>query len=219
MSELTSLVYTSSLYTDIPMKCKLCKSEVNKLVKSHIAPKAFFKNMPDQGRFKSRGLYGDRGRVMPSGIYDRSIPCQVHEHDIFEPLDDYAAKILKHKTGVSRLEMSVDGSMGVYIFADVDKKLMMNFIACFLWRASVSGHKELDAFKLRGLVRKKIERYLQRNLAVDFLDATVSCYSHDIHNAFRMPFYAKSNSVQARHIQLPKIHIVVAGSIKKSAWW
>jgi len=63
MSELTSLVYTSSPYTDIPMKCKLCKSEVNKLVKSHIAPKVFFKNMPDQGCFKSRGLYGDRGRV------------------------------------------------------------------------------------------------------------------------------------------------------------
>ncbi len=113
------------------MKCKLTGIE-GKAVKAHIIPKSFYsidpkEKKPMQILTNSPGQRSERSQI---GAYDKTIVTEEGER-IFDPLDNYAAKLLLK----NREDFLPIGSPPVCLLKkEYDYKLLKQFILSVLWR-------------------------------------------------------------------------------------
>lgn len=119
------------------MICKGCNQD-KKLVRTHIIPESFFRELrAEEGTLKlvtnTKGEYTKRA---PIGIYDKEILCKECE-DLFQEVDDYAAKILLNSD--NHEELFNEGRLAGYRIKDIDYNLLKRFVISLLWRASISN--------------------------------------------------------------------------------
>lgn len=119
------------------MICKGCKQD-KKLVKSHIIPASFFRDlMAGEDHLKlisaaNKGM-AKRSRL---GIYDQNILCRDCE-DKFQRPDAYAAETLISRNGQDPI---TDGKyVAGYRLMGVDCDLLKRFFVGVLWRESISS--------------------------------------------------------------------------------
>jgi hypothetical protein len=123
--------------------CKGCSTH-RKLIKAHVIPAAFFKDLNEKNPEPLR-MYTDTKGVYPKrtpiGIYDPQILCEECER-IFQDLDCYASNVLVNRIETKEL---LDGGKSVgFLLMNVDVSKLEKFMASVLWRASVSS---LDFFR------------------------------------------------------------------------
>jgi len=134
--------------------CRLCLQE-RKLVKAHIIPAAFFRDLriqDDELLVLGSGPDGAAKRA-PLGVYDRTILCRECE-ETFSDLDDYGITILLRNFGRVFAPISDKGETIAYQTNSVDQELLLRFVISVIWRASVSTqpffkHVRLGPFENR----------------------------------------------------------------------
>lgn len=142
-------------------KCKFCGNTSEKLVDSHIIPKAFFiytKRISDRIGWSGNMLMitntngqQPRRRLM-IGWYDQNLVCKDCEEK-FKEYDNYAIRLLLKQEKYQKLLILNGQTMGWLIESFDYKKLKLFFIS-LLWRA---GASDLPQFK-----RINIRKHLQR---------------------------------------------------------
>jgi hypothetical protein len=121
------------------MICKGCGHD-KKLVKSHIIPAAFFRDLKDGEdhlKLVSGGQIGVAKRSR-TGIYDKSILCNDCE-DKFQVLDSYAATTLIERRSLEPVTNGIHTAG--YTVNGVDCDLLKRFFVGVLWRASISTNE------------------------------------------------------------------------------
>lgn len=202
------------------MKCLLCERDETKLAKAHIFPIGFFNKIETKGKVRSFNSSGEKGRRLKKAIYDKNIVCQNCEHDILEPLDDYAIKVLRDKQGLFDQVSHPDAKDTKFlVFKDVDKRKLRHFFASVLWRVSVSKQLELKTTSLGSFYEEKIREDLYNEGNIDYLDIFTFFLTDPMHNAFFMPYRNKikpmdtaidSQTVNGWVLQFPNISITLS---------
>lgn len=129
--------------------CSLCNTE-QRLVKAHIIPESFYKELYDSGHkfneIKDQNL--DRLTRRSSGLYDTEILCQKCDNELSRKYDDYGAKVF---WGYHNLKLEIrdyfdsnDPRVRWRVVKNVDVVRLKIFLLSILWRASLS---KLDFFK------------------------------------------------------------------------
>jgi len=134
------------------MICKGCNQE-RKLVKAHIIPESFFRDLRAEEKTlklisNTKGVHTKRA---PVGVYDKEILCKECE-DLFQEVDDYAAKILINDE--SHEELKEHGKVVGYRIKDVNYEMLKRFVISILWRASISNHFFYSKVNLGPLEKK-----------------------------------------------------------------
>lgn len=118
------------------MNCKFCKEE-KKLVKAHIVPEAFFREL--WSGEKSPVLVDDSPNTYPKkspiGVYDKNLVCNDCE-TLFSDWDGYGQLFILDIDSRERLEKN--GSVIADIVKDFDYDKLKLFFISILWRASAS---------------------------------------------------------------------------------
>lgn len=124
--------------------CQLCFQN-KKLVRSHIIPKSFYKNVyPNaDGVLVSQN---DHSKRLPIGIYDQ-ILCQECE-DKFSIWDDYGNNFFNEVIICNHNPIQVNGTVIGDRIAEVDYDKLKLFILSILWRAEVSNNSFFDQISL-----------------------------------------------------------------------
>ena len=141
-------------------KCKFCNKE-NKLVESHIIPKAFFKyikksNEPLKILTNVRGEFTKRSE---KGVYDEFICLDCEKR--FEKYDDYAAKILIHGRH-KFIPLYEKGRIIAFQLEKYNYELLKLFFISVLWKASVSTHSFYSRVSI-GPYEKCAKSMIERN--------------------------------------------------------
>lgn len=119
------------------MVCKGCNQD-KKLVKSHIIPASFFRDlMAGEDHLKLISAASD-GLVKRSrlGVYDKNILCADCENKFQKP-DSYAAEVLIARDG--QVPITNGRQVAGYKLTGIDCDLLKRFFVGVLWRASVSS--------------------------------------------------------------------------------
>jgi len=171
------------------MKCLLCTNDKENMAKAHIFPIGFFNKIETKGRVETYRTSGEKGRRLRKAIYDQEIVCQECEHDILEPLDDYAIKVLRDRQGVLD-QVSHPGVQDtkLYVFDNIDKLRLRKFFASLLWRVSVSKQLELRSLSVGSTYEQRIRDDLYNDGEVDYLDVFLFFLTDPLHNTFFMPY-------------------------------
>jgi hypothetical protein len=126
--------------------CKLCGTRA-KLVKSHIIPKAFFRDIALAGKTLSAHslVPGVPPRRIPTGVYGQII-CEACEQRLAH-FDAYGIQFLRRD--VSAFEV-VGGNreLGLLRTGDVDYALLKIFLLSVLWRAHASQDEVFERVDL-----------------------------------------------------------------------
>lgn len=135
--------------------CLYCGQE-RTLVKAHIIPEAFFRDI----RGEASTLYfimnepGTHPKRAPIGVYDKQILCGECEKS-FQNVDDYAADLLIRERDSAFERKSLTGGT-IYVAEQFDYHRLKLFIVSVLWRASVSTQQYFSRVDLgRRLARAK----------------------------------------------------------------
>jgi hypothetical protein len=116
--------------------CKMCGID-KKLIKAHIIPKAFFKEIANpKDDFPKIYSNDDYPRKAPIGIYDENILCEDCEKK-FKEIDDYAVDFFIEEN----YEKKYYKKKYPYVFniaISANNKLLKLFAISLLWRGSVS---------------------------------------------------------------------------------
>jgi len=190
------------------------------MAKAHIFPIGFFNKIETKGQVATYRTSGEKGRRLQKAIYDEKILCQDCEHDILEPLDDYAIKVLRDKHGVFET-ISHPGAKDtkLLVFNNIDKTKLRNFFASILWRVSVSKQLEVRSLSVGSFYEQEIRDDLYNGGDVDYIDVFVFFLTDPMHNAFFMPYRKKikpmdtardSQSVNGWVLQFPNISITLS---------
>lgn len=117
------------------MICRGCSGD-KKLVKSHIIPESFFRDLREGADYlKLISPLGEHSKRSPIGVYDKEILCRDCE-DRFQSLDSYAAKTLLDR---ERQKPIIDGGkVAAYRLSDIDCDQLKLFFVSLVWRASIS---------------------------------------------------------------------------------
>lgn len=200
------------------MKCIFCTNDKPRLAKTHIFPIGFFNKIETKGQVSTYRTTGEKGRRLQKAIYDDQIICQDCEHTFFEPLDDYAIKVLRDKQGVIKI-ITIEKDNRLYIFDNIDKKRLRHFFASILWRASISRQLEVRSLSIGQAYENRIRDDLINDAPVDYIDLFVTFLTDPMHNAFFLPYRKKfapidtkreSQNVNGWIIQFPNIHILLS---------
>lgn len=121
------------------MKCKLCSSET-KLVKAHVIPKSFCKQVSEDPTTAKlvTNTPGEYPKRNPVGVYDPTLVCADCEN-LFAPWDDYAFSVLVRDENLHVPIKDGERTIG-YTIAEVDYRKLKLFAISVLWRASASSH-------------------------------------------------------------------------------
>ena len=158
------------------------------MAKAHIFPIGFFRNIPTKGKAHTYHSSGTMGRRLQKAIYDANIVCQKCEHEILEPLDDYAIKLLRDKQGLfEQVSHSDAQGMTLLIFDNTNKEKLTRFFASMIWRVSVSRQLEIQTVSVGGVYEQRIRHDLYFNTVIDYLDVFVFFLTNPIHNVFFIP--------------------------------
>lgn len=134
------------------MNCKGCNRD-KKLVKAHVIPESFFRDLRGEGRTLKliSNVDGVHTKKSPIGVYDKEILCEVCEEK-FQVVDDYAAKVLINNTSIEVIKKY--GSLDGYKVPNVDYELFKRFIISLLWRSSISKQGFYSKVNLGALEEK-----------------------------------------------------------------
>ena len=120
------------------MTCRCCGS-VDKLIKSHIIPQAFFRELQhtDEVTLIMSGVEGERTKKSRKGVYDQQILCRTCEAKLSN-IDSYGINVLLKN--FDQLFLPVKNAEEIIGFegAAVHKEKLLHFLVSVLWRASVS---------------------------------------------------------------------------------
>jgi len=190
------------------------------LAKAHIFPIGFFNKIETKGHVSTYRTTGEKGRCLQKAIYDEQIICHDCEHTYFEPLDDYAIKVLRDKQGViDIITHDRDKDNRLYIFDNIDKKQLRHFFASILWRASISRQLEVKSLSIGQAYETRIRNDLLNDGPVDYIDAFVTFLTEPRHNAFFLPYRKKfrpidpkrdSQNINSWILQFPNIHVLLS---------
>lgn len=124
------------------MPCRLCFRD-RKLVKSHIVPEAFWRDLRDEVEGApwlisgADGVYAQRSH---SGVYDQGILCDECEPR-FGDLDEYGIRVLLQdfdRLFSPVIDTVFPARVAGYESTSVDQDRLLRFFVSVLWRASVS---------------------------------------------------------------------------------
>jgi len=207
--------------------CRLCRQSCERLAQAHIFPRGFFSTLPEKGRVDSINSSGDKGRRLQNAIYDPDILCDRCEHDVMEPLDNYAIKVIRDKTDAFRISVPADPAHGVWVFNNADKRVIRAFIASVLWRSSVSRQLELKDVSIGGIYEERIRVDLLKKGDFNYVDMVLFYLMDPLHGGFFMPCRERLHPVDQRRdahningwrLQLPNILITVSLDKRPHPW-
>lgn len=172
--------------------CQLCLAEQIQLVKSHIIPKAFYKN-PINPTERANEIRSSSTRMKKSrtGVYAIFL-CHTCEK-IFMPWDDYAYKLFyEHKPDA--YPFSPNPEHPVYaIYNNIKSEKLRLFFISLLWRASVCenpeyknvslGHKYLSHAK-QAILNKKAHYFPEFDASFSRMPDTSGCFLFPIKQKF-----------------------------------
>lgn len=148
--------------------CKLCLSQANKFVKSHIIPKSAYEE------FKKAPLLGISAdtyeKRYQNGIYGEFL-CEKCEQK-FNQYDEFSIGIFKQ--GKHQKLLHKEGDISAVVVEDVyqHKDKLHQFALSVLWRAATSGRDEYKSIKL-GNYQERIRCALDgSNFEKTLLDST-----------------------------------------------
>lgn len=143
------------------MICKLC-GEHKKLVKSHVIPEAFFRQISNDG-IASKTISNKLGsypKRAPIGIYDTNILCQACE-DSFHFYDDYAISIFRDFAEDADRSIFIKGRPAVSF--NVEYSRIKLFFISMLWRAGISNEDYFKSVQLKEHENRLKELILKRD--------------------------------------------------------
>lgn len=148
--------------------CSLCLQQVDRLVKSHIIPKAFYEEFAQE---ELRGFSNmPYETVYKKGIYGNFL-CNDCEHK-FNQYDEPIIGFLKQ--GISQRALNQDSEMQLVVLEKMfeHKTVLHQFALSILWRASASKRDEYKSVVL-GTYQEKIRMALLNNeFYCDLLEQT-----------------------------------------------
>lgn len=120
--------------------CRLC-GNAGKFVKAHIIPEAFFRVLREGGDapLLVTGTPNQFPKRSPIGVYDEGILCDACEPK-FDRFDHYGVETLLVRLDELFQSISHQGKIIAYQAAEIDQKLLLQFLFATMWRASVSTH-------------------------------------------------------------------------------
>ena len=123
------------------MTCHLCLRD-RKLVRSHIIPEAFWRELRDEDGppVMISGMDGVFPKKSQIGVYDQTILCQGCEEQ-FQDVDDYGIRVLLKdfdRLFTPVYDTNFPPRVGGYVSDDIDQDRLLRFLVSVLWRASVS---------------------------------------------------------------------------------
>ena len=140
-------------------QCRLCGNN-NKLIKAHVIPEAFFREIVigDEGAHLISGSPGELPKRSPIGVYDREILCDQCEVK-FGRVDDYGVLVLLKRFHELFLPIINEKRIVGYQAENINQDLLLRFLVSTLWRASVSTqpfYDSIDLGPLESLARQTI---------------------------------------------------------------
>lgn len=129
-------------------RCRLCGANVS-LVKSHIIPEAFFRELRSEGEIPLlvAGKEGHLPKRAPIGVYDPELLCAPCESK-FSSGDSYGIAVLLSQFERHFKPLHVADRVLAFEGNDVDTTRLLRFLLSILWRASVSTQPFYAAVKL-----------------------------------------------------------------------
>ena len=121
--------------------CSIC-GESRKLIKAHIVPEAFYRELRADGGTPM--LISDQPGKFPArapiGTYDKTILCGSCE-GLFQTVDAYAVDVLLKRFDYHFRPVQLLDELIGYESDTVDAETILKFLVAVLWRASVSSHQ------------------------------------------------------------------------------
>lgn len=150
------------------MRCKFCEKEVQKLVDSHIIPRAFFEYSKSVGKYENMQSITNTNGIYPVsksriGWYDQNLVCQTCE-SLFGKYDLYAISLLL-KNMTKHKQLIKDGEIVSWMIDNYSFKQLSLFFISLLWRAGAS-----DMFQFKRIVLGRWLESAKKCLAEDSLD-------------------------------------------------
>lgn len=129
-------------------QCRLCGTNA-KLVKSHIIPEAFFRELRSEGEIPLlvTGREGHFPKKAPIGVYDSELLCSACEA-LFSSGDSYGIDVLLSQFDRYFNPLHLAERTLAFQGDDVDNIRLLRFLISVLWRASVSTQRFYGAVKL-----------------------------------------------------------------------
>ena len=128
--------------------CRLCGANTN-LVKSHIIPEAFFRELRSEGEIPLlvAGKEGHRPKRVPIGVYDPELLCAPCEAK-FSSGDSYGIAVLLSQFDRYFKPLHLAERALAFQGDHVDTIRLLRFLMSVLWRASVSTQRFYGTVKL-----------------------------------------------------------------------
>ncbi len=168
------------------MKCQLCQSEVENLVKAHIYPIGFFNNIETKGKVTTFDQDGKKKRRLQKAIYDPNILCRSCEKKI-SIYDDYAIKVFRDKEDSFEVISPNHNDSKLLIFNSIDKRKLRGFIASLLWRISKSEQEEIASLSIEKNYERLIAEEIKNGGDFSYIDVFASVLTSYFHNSFLTP--------------------------------
>ncbi len=168
--------------------CKFCNQEKD-LIKAHIIPKGFYKNI-SPAAYKSLNIDDGTWFQTQNGIKDNNILCAECDNHIIGSFEKEGYRVLKEEI-YKHIENNKQNRILYHLKkADYDYKLLRNFFISILWRASIS---KLDDCQI-------VELGIYEDIALEILQ---NKNTHN--NLFKiMLFKAKEESLTSQVVFLTK---------------
>jgi hypothetical protein len=122
------------------MICTFCKRDFPKLIKAHIIPRSFFKDVRGESKYTVLIHASEKGTkkdFKQAGIYDSDILCEACEA-IFSKYDSHGYRVFSEVFKRQQIYYDAQGIPCALLFQNLEYKLFKLFVLGMLWRASVS---------------------------------------------------------------------------------
>lgn len=129
------------------LPCKRC-GKLDKLVKSHVIPEAFFRKLREEKEIPMlvSGTYGELEKRAPVGVYDSELLCKTCEAEL-SGIDSFGIDVFLKQYEKHFQPFIQHGKTVGFESTSVDKARLLQFLIAVLWRASASGepvYKHVD---------------------------------------------------------------------------
>lgn len=122
------------------MNCRLCQQSNKKLIRTHVIPEGFFRQLRDEKRAPEihTNIVGQYPKRSPIGVYDPEILCEECEA-VFGDWDNYAQQIFLGEHQEPEYLRHHGQPIAIQVLS-YDYSALKLFFISLLWRASVSRH-------------------------------------------------------------------------------
>jgi hypothetical protein len=196
------------------VQCKFCGLSFPKLVKSHIIPRSFYKELRDEENpysiFLEAGQNENREKYYQAGIYDSEIACETCEKR-FNPFDTHGYQVLTKALKTQKACYDQSGHEYAYIIEDGDYKNLKLFVLSMLWRAHASSHKLFGHVNL-GPHADTLKTYITDSVApeVDNYGVVFLRYAEQDYSGIVIPPWRhKFQGINIYRFYLPDLVIII----------